>query len=113
MVLRARAASGIAPAINRKNRRRVMLCSQLAQRIELRHIAGRIDADADHGRALGLEPGTERIAQALLGVDHDAIGAEGMRELLPVDATQMHAMCGDAFDLLLASKKADLLTIEN
>src|SRR5215510_7519017 len=60
--------------------------SQLAQRIELRHIAGGIDAHADHGGALGLDCGAERIAQALLGVDHDAVSTKGMRELLPVDA---------------------------
>src|SRR5438876_9277684 len=87
--------------------------SQLAQRIELRHIAGRVDADADHGRAFGLDRGAERVAQSLLGVDHDAIGAKRMGELLPVDAAKMHTMRRNALDLLLHANEPDLLIVEH
>ena len=41
---------------------------------------------------LDLHRRAERGAQGLLGFHHHAVGAEGLRQLLPIDAAELHAV---------------------
>jgi hypothetical protein len=41
-----------------------------------------------------------------------AVGAEGLRQLLPVDAAELHAVRRDALDLLLDANEADLRRLQ-
>ena len=50
---------------------------------------------------------------ALLGLDHRRVAAEGVPQLLPVDAAELHAVQRDALDLLLDADEADLLVVEH
>src|SRR5205823_826661 len=87
--------------------------SQLPQRIELRHVAGRIDARGDQRCAVRFERGRERVAQRLFGLHHDGISAERLTELLPIHAADMDAVRRNPLDLLLDADEADLLVIED
>src|SRR5262245_1280213 len=86
---------------------------QLPQRIELRDVARWIDAGGDDGGAAGFDGGGEGVAEALLGLHHSRVGAEGGAQLLPIDATELDAVQRDALDLLLDADQADLLVVEH
>jgi hypothetical protein len=54
---------------------------------------------------LRLQRRWQRVGESLLGHHRHAVGAEGLRQLLPVDAAELHAVRRDALGLLLDAMK--------
>src|SRR2546421_5437600 len=82
--------------------------SQFPQRVELRDIARRVEAGADHRRAAGSQRRSQGVAQRLLSLHDCRVAAESVAKLLPVHAADPHAVTRDALDLLLDADEADL-----
>src|SRR6202041_3997079 len=93
--------------------RRPQVSLKLPQRVELCDITGSVDPHADNGGLFGLQRAGERIAEGLFGFDRHAIGAERLRELFPIDATERDAVAWNTLDLLLDANEPDLAVVEH